>query len=94
MTVMETSPREDEHDRSEFTMSTEDSITETEKEQLLGLLGSSDSASRERRSRVSRLCYVIALLFLSNLALLGALFGLRRSNEVAAQKPWLPPESS
>ena len=90
---MATSPREDEHNRNDFIMSTEDSIPETEKEQLLGLLPSSDSPSSERRSRISRLYYVVALLFLSNLALLAALLGLRSRNEVAAQKPWLPPES-
>ena len=91
---METSPRHDEHDRNDNIMFTESSITETEKEQLLGLLPSSDSPLREKQSRTSRLCYIIALLFLSNIALLAGLLVSRRSNEVAPQKPWLPPESS
>lgn len=93
-TVMETFPRQDEHDHNDSIVSTEDSITETEKEQLLGLLSSSDSPLRQKKSRVSRLCYVIALLFLSNVALLATLLVVRRNNEVAPQKSWLPPQSS
>ena len=92
--VMETSPRHDEHDRNDNIMFTESSNTETEKEQLLGLLPSSNSPLREKQSRTSRLYYIIALLFLSNIALLAGLLVPRRSNEVAPQKPWLPPESS
>ena len=92
--VMETSPRHDEHDRNDNIMFTEGSITETEKEHLLGLLPSLDSPPREKQSRTSRLCYIIALLFLSNIALLAGLLVSRQSNEVAPQKPWLPPESS
>lgn len=88
---MEKSLRQNEHDCNDSIVSTEDSITETEKEQLLGLLSSSDL--RKKKSRVSRLCYVVALLFLSNVALLAALLVLRRNNEVAPQKSWLPPHS-
>ena len=91
---METFPKHDEHDRNDNIMFTEGSITETEKEQLLELLPSSDSPLREKKSRTSRLCYIIALLFLSNIALLAVLLVSGRSNEVAPQKPWLPPESS
>lgn len=92
--VMETSSRHDEHDPNDNIMFTEGSITETEKEQLLGLLPSPDSPLREKQSRTSRLCYIIVLLFLSNIALLAGLLVSRRSNEVMPQKPWLPPESS
>lgn len=91
---METSPRQDEHERDDSMISTEYSITETEKEQLLGLLPSPDSPLKKKKVRASRLCYIIALLFLSNAALLAGFLVSRRSNEVAHQKPWLPPESS
>ena len=82
------------HNRNDSTVYSDDSISVTEKEQLLGLLSSTDSPLRPSKSRVSRLRYVIALLFLSNAALLAAVLFLRRSNEVAPQKSWLPPESS
>ena len=91
---METSSRQDEQDRNDSMMFSEDSMTETEKEQLLALLPSSNSPLRQNKSRVSRLCFVIALLFLSNVALFAALLFSQRSNQVVPQKPWLPPESS
>ena len=74
-------------------MSSEDPITESEKEQLLRLLPGTESPPRQRKRGTSRLCYVIALLFLSNVALLAALLHLQKSNETVPQKPWLPPES-
>ena len=88
--VMETSPRCDGNGSIIFS----EDITETEKEQLLELLPSSDSPLRKKKSPVHRLCYVIALLFLSNVALLAALLLQPRCNETAPHKSWMPPESS
>ena len=83
-----------EHDRNDSTVYSEDPISVTEKEQLLGLLPPSDSPWRPSKSHISRLRYVIAFLFLSNAVLLAAVLFLRRSNEVALQKQWMPPEGS
>ena len=94
ITIMERPSMQIGHNRNDSTVYSDDSISVTEKEQLLGLLSSTDSPLRPSKSRVSRLRYVIALLFLSNAALLAAVLFLRRSNEVAPQKSWLPPESS
>ena len=91
---METSLGQDEYDRNGSIVSSEDCMIETEKEQLLGLLPSYDSRLRRKKHRVHRLCYVIAFLFLSNVALIAALISWRPRHEMAPREPWVPPESS
>lgn len=83
-----------EHHRNHSPVYSEDTISETEKEQLLGFLPSSDSPWKPSKSRLSRLRCVVALLFLSNAALLAAVLFLRKSNQLAPQKSWMPPDSS
>jgi hypothetical protein len=91
---METPSKQYTDDHSRSVIFSEVSITETEKEQLLGSLPSSGSLLRQKKPRVSRLCYLIALLLLSNVVLLALLVAQRRSSGMKSQKSWLPPESS
>ena len=82
------------HDRNASIVDSEDSISVTEKEQLLGSLPPSDSPWRPSKSRLSRLRYVVTLPLLLNATLLAVVIFRPRSNAVAPQKPWYPPESS
>jgi hypothetical protein len=91
---METSPKHYRDDHNRSVIFSEVSVTETEKEQLLESLPSAGSLLRQKNSRVSRLCYFIALLLLSNVVLLALLVAQQRSNRIQPQKSWLPPESS
>ncbi|MCJ1357639.1 MAG: hypothetical protein MMC33_007635 [Icmadophila ericetorum] len=89
---MERSSRQYPDDHSDSISSSEESITEAEKEQLLE---SSSSLLRKKNSRVPPFCYLIALLILvANAILLSILLQvvLARTPESKVQKSWLPPE--
>lgn len=91
--AMERSSKQYAHDHNGSVISSEDSVEEEEKVQLLG---SSSVFLRRSNSRIPPFCYLIALLILvANAILLSILLQvvLSRTPEAKVQKSWLPPES-